>query len=614
MGKSYKQYILQKKATGKKPSSIRKYHYAPLNNSAAIRLLRLKPAPDDSWPIRCSLFHTTLESAPPYIALSYAWGEMTGSQFVNIDSDYIFVTPNLKHALHRLRMLGKGEELILWIDALCIDQENIPERNHQTAHMRAIYEQAASVAVWLGLEYKNSQGAVNLARDLNACASREEVVGIVMNPERVEDLLALVRLFRRQYWWRIWVIQEVSSARKVTIFCGKEAIPWEDFDRVCDIFKEVEEELSSLFYNRLSYARTLTHGGPRGLQLSRFSPKLSAPPLFELLLSHKSKHSTEPKDKVYALVGVSSSREEFGAIDYNLSERHIFTHTARHIISTTKKLDVIFVRQHDENQYNLPSWVPDWTRPSLTSGSLVIGLHHHEPEFRAAGDTMADVRFSSDGYVLHVTGMILGTIEVLGMPYRKLGAPSDVGPSLEAFHDWWNLFTGKHSSLLSSPAVFVRSISCGNWDFEDEKMFTDKLDAIFSLGEGELSRSDMLSVDPPSRSSTLSNSVSSMIDEELFDMDDGEKTQLSTMLNAGLTMNRRRLFLSSEGTVGLAPWDAVEGDVICVLLGCRFPVVLRAVEGHYVVVGEAYVDGFMNGEAMVGLQEKKFVLDNFDIY
>ena len=137
-----------------------------------------------------------------------------------------------------------------------------------------------------------------------------------------------------------------------------------------------------------------------------------------------------------------------------------------------------------------------------------------------------------------------------------------------------------------------------------------------------LSNSDILRLDPPSRSSTnnsmsMSNSTSSLVDDEEGEGgDQPEKSQLSTILSAGLTMNRRRMFISMKGAVGLAPWDAEKGDIICVLLGCRFPVVLRPMGpsgNYYVLVGEAYVEGFMDGEAIVGLEEGYFELNNFEI-
>jgi hypothetical protein len=594
------------------------YRYQPLSPSqSSIRLLRLHPTPDPSWPIRCTLFHTTLKEAPPYVALSYAWGDAAGSSLIIIGSETVSVTRNLRHALLRLRPKRGEEDLVMWIDAICINQEDIPERNFQTANMRAIYQHAASVDVWLGLENDGSSMAVQMARDLNSCQTREEVISLLDRPEAREHLLCLVTLFRRQYWWRIWVIQEVSCAKTAMVYCGDEAIPWTTLDNVCDILKMVESQLRSLFYTHPSYVRTLTYGGPRGLQLSRYSPHLTAPPLLELLLSHKSKKSTDPKDKVYALVGISSSRHTFGKIDYSLSMREIYTHTARHIINTSQKLNVICVKQHDTDQFSLPSWVTDWTRLPPSIGAVVIGLHHHDPPFTASGDSLASASFLHDGYVLKAKGFVVDTIRTVCMPYKKRGPPSEVVPLLEVFHDWWNTFVASFSNSLSSQVRFARAISCGSWSFEREEEYAAKLEAVFALSDQLLSDSDMLRLDPPSRSSTMASSIASLVDEEedmVSGQDEGEKERLSAVLEAGLMMNRRRLFLSRSDLVGLAHWNAAEGDLVCVLLGCRYPVVLRKERGHYVLIGEAYIDEYMNGEAMKGLKNGQFAFETFEIH
>jgi hypothetical protein len=134
---------------------VKKYNYTPLDASKdSIRLLRLIPTKDSTSPIQCEIFRTTLATAPPYVALSYAWGDKSGTQAIFIGDEIVSVTPNLKHALQRLR--NGTEELVLWVDAICINQDDIPERNVQTANMRAIYQGSESVAVWLGLE--NSHG------------------------------------------------------------------------------------------------------------------------------------------------------------------------------------------------------------------------------------------------------------------------------------------------------------------------------------------------------------------------------------------------------------------------------------------------------------------------
>ena len=544
-----------------------------------------------------------------------------------MNEKFFSVTPNLKFALQRLRPLfagegGEGEgkgELVLWVDAICINQDDIPERSVQTGKMRSIYQNAASVAVWLGLENHGSGGAVKFARDLNSVVrwgGSESVREMVLDESRRKELEALVVLFRRQYWWRIWVIQEVSVARSAVVYCGDEAISWHQLDNVCDILKAEDDALQAMFYKSPSFIRTLTFGGPRGLQLSRYSPSADAPPLLELLLSHKSKKSTDPKDKVYALVGISSTRHTFGPIDYSRSMREIYTHTARHIITTSQKLDVICVKQHNVNQFNLPSWAPDWTRPPTHSGHTVIGLQHHEPAFAAAGTSVSDAKFLDEGYVLQTSGVVLDTLKLVGMPFKRRGPPGDVVPSLHVFHDWWNLFVTSKGSSISAQAIFGRVISAGNWIYDDENAYVARLEAVFRLSDQMLTGEDLLRLDPPSRSSTgFSEEDVEMLErsgqlEEEID----EKAQMAAILSAALTMNRRRLFISEMGNVGLAPWNAEEGDVVCVLLGCRFPVVLRWAEEHYILVGEAYFEDYMDGEAMVELGEGRHELETFEIH
>jgi len=626
--------------------SFQKYAYAPLTDPEAhIRLLSLRPAPDSTWPLRCSIFYTPLSNAPPYTALSYTWGERSSHSHVLIDGHHVSITPNLKNALTRLRKTD--EEVLLWADALCINQEDIEERNIQTTKMREVYLRAESVAVWLGTEYSFSQGALSLVRKLNKCDNSEDARALVLDPEMREKLVALVVLFRRQYWWRIWVIQEVACAKRAFVYVGNEEISWTDLDGVCEILKTIEGTLHSLFYKRPSYVRTLTHGGPRGLQLSRYNPTLAAPPLLELMLTHKSKKSTDPKDKVFALVGISSSRHTFGDIDYSLSMRETYTHTIKHIISTSQKLDVICVKQNDLPRFNLPSWAPDWTRPRQRAGATMIGLHHCAPGFAAAGDSMAQVNFTDEGeegdYILHTKGIPLDTIITLGTPYKKLGAPSEVAPALEAFHSWWSLFVstlpsscGSNTTLPSTPDLvrFGSIISCGTWNFPTPVQFTDRLEAIFSLSSDKMSDSTLSltqnGLATLSRESTMSatmtssiNSISSLTqtqqadeDEELIHNDEEDKESLSAIISASLMMNRRRFFATQSGVLGLAPWDTEVGDEVMVLFGCKFPVVVRRAKGEcgrYTLVGEAYVEGFMHGEAIAGLNAGRFEAREIDI-
>lgn len=580
-------------------------HYEPLDATQdEIRLLRVKPAAKSTEPVTCELFHSRLSSAPPYCALSYAWGARARLVSIQVDGSPADVTPNLKHALQRLRPPEGQKDVILWVDALCINQSDIPERNLQTGKMRMIYSHAKSVSVWLGMRSSRSDQAMQLARDLNHCP-REKIPSMIRDAKKAESFDALVTLFRRQYWWRIWVVQEVSCARECTIYCGKEAISWAELEAVCDILRDYGDALQDIYYSRPSYPRTLTHGGPKSLLLPSVSTKDQRPSLFELAATHKSKKSTDPKDKVYALVGISSSRDTFGDIDYSQSMREVYSHAARHMISTSKELDVICIKQHNLEQFDLPTWVPDWTRPPHSSGPTLVGLRHHEPPFSAAGGSIAETSFLEDGYVLKTSALVVGHIKHLAVPLKKNGPPGDVTSVLDAFNNWWETFVSSRGDSRESRISFAKCISCENWTTDDENSEYEKLQAIFDFtSSGRASKYTFQPEPEPGEEDTRSARPATPVDE---------KAQVATILSASLTMNRRTLFISDD-IVGLAPWDAKPEDIVCVLPGCRFPVVLRKLKTHVILIGEAYVGGYMHGKAMDELTAGKLRMETFEIH
>ncbi|KAK4169730.1 hypothetical protein QBC43DRAFT_198160 [Cladorrhinum sp. PSN259] len=129
-------------------------NYTSLDSSSSqTRLLRLFPQTlsDELWhqctDIECSFETVALESAPPYEALSYAWGNEDPTVEILIDGRRFLIRPNLAYALAALRTT---EPRLLWVDALCINQDNVHERNHQVRLMGDIYRRATTVLVWLG--------------------------------------------------------------------------------------------------------------------------------------------------------------------------------------------------------------------------------------------------------------------------------------------------------------------------------------------------------------------------------------------------------------------------------------------------------------------------------
>ena len=131
-------------------TSASPFVYSPLDQSVdSIRLLILEPAQDTNALICCRLQHVTFTQKPKYEALSYSWGNENVRCNLSINGKDLEVGQNLFDALGHLRDPLKARTL--WVDAICINQSDTPEKNHQIGIMPLIYMRAKTVLVWLGV-------------------------------------------------------------------------------------------------------------------------------------------------------------------------------------------------------------------------------------------------------------------------------------------------------------------------------------------------------------------------------------------------------------------------------------------------------------------------------
>lgn len=144
------------------PNSV----HVPLSRSQdEFRLIELQPAWDPQSPIECRLLQVSMTDDTAYEALSYTWGDDTNPETILLDGKPFLVTRNLDSALRALRRAT--EERRLWVDALCINQSDIAERNREVLRMREIYERAERVIIWLGEAGPDSELAVSHLALLN---------------------------------------------------------------------------------------------------------------------------------------------------------------------------------------------------------------------------------------------------------------------------------------------------------------------------------------------------------------------------------------------------------------------------------------------------------------
>lgn len=174
-----------------------------------------------------------------YEALSWCWGQEVKDRAIRIQegSKYyrLAVTRDLTLALKYLRHHHK--ERILWIDALCINQANHEERNHQVQMMARIYSGAKQACIWLGEDTDDSTTAI---RFINEIMKLENFDTISEKKENASKWQSLLLLMQRPWFSRRWVVQEIALARSATIYCGNEEIPWTNFAVAVELFVEVE--------------------------------------------------------------------------------------------------------------------------------------------------------------------------------------------------------------------------------------------------------------------------------------------------------------------------------------------------------------------------------------
>ncbi|PMD31039.1 HET-domain-containing protein, partial [Hyaloscypha variabilis F] len=182
--------------------------YVPLADASEIRLLYLQPGCGNET-IKCSLQNTELPNSPPYEALSYMWGPKVYKTIV-LDGKPFSVTENLWQALIHLRR--ENDSRTLWVDAVCINQKDTSERNHQVMQMGIVYSQAWRVLAWLGLADDDSRLAFHVCASYlvnKLPAPCDFLLSLTLSGA---ELKAIQSLCSRAYWSRLWIIQELLLA------------------------------------------------------------------------------------------------------------------------------------------------------------------------------------------------------------------------------------------------------------------------------------------------------------------------------------------------------------------------------------------------------------------
>lgn len=457
---------------------------------------------------------------------------------------------------------------------------------------------------------------------------------------RLEALDALERLFTRAWWGRVWVLQEIAVSERAEFICGSVRISRHHLCAAINAYSAFRSILAEeaivpnikldvlTAYQRQIFIRFF-HCRPTIMANAWRLYGIGHFPLFALLritcvgsvnLKRHGPHnleSTVPCDKIFALLGLASDREELkkkGVYpDYSKSHQEVYALTTAALLQQGH-LSILSYVQYPKVQKSLPSWVPDWSR-SITNPLQIPNDDHMtmEPKFYASGKTTQTPSVVVNGRSLSLDGYVYDKIYKVGEFPRRLS--SNEVPILETFSwpgEW----------LIE----ILRLTYQRNHHFST---FEERLRAAArsSTGGTAYLRTAQLSRAGDSRfeeaAFLLRNGINNIKNKyikseaERFLANEGLKQRLQNMNMLHLHLSneiigrspKRLPFITSKGHMCLGADNIQEGDCVAIIKGAEVPYILRLQQtGSYQLIGEAYVDGIMDGEASENLNYTRITL------
>jgi hypothetical protein len=745
--------------------------YQPLHDGETIRILELHPGTLND-PLRCDFHYANLRQLHMcYEALSYVWGDPNKQEYdyltgvrskiittIHCNNHIKQINPNLDIALRHIREQSKSVHL--WVDALCINQEDDRERGHQVTLMGSVYRNAQRVVIWIGeksdvhlwddVTYKTlnpptefedvraqrSFGAIcdivnrwqgtddktrqasytlrtqtTLKGDDKYCAfemtpssvtrSRDQDLmrkaleyhyqtrterkknrwrsggmhdedelphpdsGIGSSPQAAADShfwMSVADLFDRSWFWRVWVVQEAVLAKEAVVRWANTEIDWRWVGLASAILRTNHRDICESMHIGGVYNAYLMY------RISGLSD-LPAPELsfVELLRLTRQFDVTDPRDRVYGLLGMKTTDNDPGAgamflePDYTITQNELWKRLAWKSIQLTGKLSILssvqysigsFESEHALGKRNfdwlddvnkskdlIPSWIPHWQivyRTTLTPWDA-------SESFAAARGLPLQLKEYDDSVpkVLEVEGIQVGTVG-----YEGVFMWHDVDTSFLVSKQLGSFFASRSGLQLLSRTFSAGRDAYGSLTESTERVLSDFAAYVLTLhehwsssnpnrhdSEEDYERDEMSDFD---HLGLLNNTSYERREQKSFGVIFKRHPDLKSNLqrwakngdynrfceSAVAICERRRLFLTLNGFLGLGPDPVKEGDIVAVLAGGDVPFLLRPLamtnnpvlrediddtmikRSEYLLVGECYVEGLMKGEAVCAVDDK----------
>ncbi|PMD41896.1 hypothetical protein L207DRAFT_565647 [Hyaloscypha variabilis F] len=484
--------------------------------------------------------------------------------------------------------------------------------------------------------------------------------------------VGVIKLFERPWWERIWVYQEYVLSKEVIFWCGPDTLnselfriaicTWEQFmsdqgkKRPTAELKHTYTDYILKSSNR--FRRFDSHRFLRRAEEGR-NARQRGYDLLDLIYRTKHLKSTDPRDKIYALLGLDESGDISVSPNYDDSISKVYTDFAIACIEAKGNLEIFYSAGIGHVVQNLPqpSWVPDWRFLSMKGDSLNLF------KFDACSNRKKNCFIDPSHSFISVVGIACDAVKATILPEDKQYF-RNLQTELNEMAKLALACPQNHPAGISRLQAFFRTTIAddtgpgfGRIEFKgahEEQEFVDLITGFMVASGGfrpEQDRQDpTLSEEIERREETSEDNhphaahLQSLLDEELAEptvqtyqenldpflasfnplgklkwpfrmrrCSDEEESKISVWMDRYTMTFRRSFFITETGYMGLGPPMMQAGDKICIIYGCHIPMVLREVGDSHLLVGECYVYGMMMGEMIAELEAGKRTEERFHI-
>lgn len=550
------------------------------------------------------LHHVSLHTAPPYIALSYFWGDPTPRHSISVNGRQVSIASNLYQALATIfaavnngpceSLWSKGDNVLLWADGICINQQDVLEKNVQVKLMSDIYRRSRGTLGYLGIPSSGKDPA-EIFDNLITIGSYP----LDDEPESTTNVYNDISDLASCPWFtRCWVMQEVVLAKNAICLYGDEDRHSSlELDLIGSLRKGLQTPGIAKPQLRKSDASEGLKKGGRSLAEALFWAHLrvnirkdpSGLNLVKILSLMRSAAATDIRDKVYSVLGVLKEQDRRAIkVDYSKENtvEQVYTDLAKYIIATPDCMKMLAHAGKSRHLPKLPSWVPDWSREDRSPLDYDL--------YRAAIDMTSDVRVSASGEMLHLKALPFGNVIT--------ASPAVDHSNLKIESNWLGgtdpIFLGTED-LLGGLEVAM-----------DE--FCNIIQTKVGRLPGPGTREDAIWRTMTADIGYGGNRRATAEDQKYYDAfmsqnpreEEGAQNQdyeayYPFVVMVQSCIGGRRLCAFNTGKVGLVPDDTKVGDWVAIFPGSNLPFIIRHLrENKFELIGHCFVYGAMDGEIL----------------